>query len=121
MEQKSVSVLGTEYKIIFKKYTEDKLFEKDGIDGYCNNISREIVVCCMSTYPGYEKESALVIETVQKEILRHEITHAFLKESGLCASSLNYSGGWACNEEMVDWIALQGLKIYEAWKQADCI
>lgn len=117
----TVSILGTEYRIIFKKYREDDLFEKEGIDGYCNSLTREIVVCDMHTYPSYEKESELAIEIIHKEILRHEITHAFLNESGLSASTLNYNGGWARNEEMVDWIALQGIKLYNAWKQAKCI
>jgi hypothetical protein len=29
--------------------------------------------------------------------------------------------GWAKNEEMVDWFALQGPKIYAAWKEAGAI
>ena len=54
-------------------------------------------------------------------ILRHEIVHAFFNESGLMDSSLQYSGGWAKNEEMVDWIASQFNKIMECFKAAGCL
>lgn len=50
------------------------------------------------------------------KIVRHEIVHAFLKESGLDCNS-----DWARNEEIVDWIALQGPKIMAAWTEAGCI
>ena len=49
--------------------------------------------------------------------MRHEIVHAFLNESGLSDSSNQYNGGWAKNEEMVDWLAIQWHKIDEVYKQ----
>jgi len=55
-----------------------------------------------------------------KETLRHEIVHAFLFECGLSACS-GYADHWAKNEEMVDWIAIQGPKIHEAWKKAGAL
>jgi hypothetical protein len=33
----------------------------------------------------------------------------------------NGSDSWATNEEMVDWIAIQGPKIYSAWKDASAL
>ena len=117
----SVSILGTEYKIIVKKYDEEEAFERRSIDGFCDGYKKEIVVCDMSTYKGWEHEEKQTQEEYQKQILRHEITHAFLYESGLADSSATYTGAWAKNEEMVDWIASQGVKIYKAWQQAECI
>ncbi len=58
-------------------------------------------------------EDASINKKIQEETLRHEIVHAFLYESGL-----NNSSDWARNEEIVDWIAVQGLKIVKAWKEA---
>lgn len=116
-----VDVLGTRYKIIIKKYDEDEAFERRSIDGYCDSYKKEIVVCDMNTYKGWEHEDEETKVICQKQTLRHEITHAFLSESGLADSSATFDCGWAKNEEMVDWIALQGIKIYNAWKQADCI
>lgn len=55
-----------------------------------------------------------------KKVKRHEIIHAFLFESGLSECSYK-SDEWAKNEEMVDWFAHQGLKLYKAWKEADAI
>lgn len=116
-----VNILGTDYKIIKKKYTEDELFEKNEWAGYCNEILKEIVVCDMKTYPNFNNATTKEIDALEKENLRHEIVHAFFNESGLSCCSLNYTGGWAKNEEMIDWIAIQGLKIYEAWVTVNAI
>ena len=117
----TVNILGTPYEIIVKKYDEEECFEKEEINGYCYSHTHQIVLCDMSTYKGWEDEPKEVIIRQQKETLRHEIVHAFLNESGLKnnCNSLNYS--WARNEEMVDWIAIQGAKIYKAWQEADAL
>ena len=114
-----IDILGTEYEIIKKPYEEDSLFEKNSWVGYCDEVLKKIVICDMKTYPGWEEKSDETILTEEKICLRHEITHAFLNESGLSYSSLNYSGGWAKNEEMVDWFAIQGEKIYKCWQNAE--
>ena len=116
-----VNVLGTEYTIIVKKYTEEEAFERRSIDGFCDGYTKEIVVCDMHTYKGWEHETEATIIACQKEVLRHEIVHAFFNESGLQDSTLEYGGGWAKNEEMVDWLALQIPKIYKAFEQAGCL
>ena len=56
------------------------------------------------------------VEELEKKVLRHEIIHAYLGESGLRGSS-----GWAENEEMVDWFAIQSSKIYKTYKELDAI
>ena len=116
-----INILGTDYTITFKDYQDDKLFSSNDYSGYCNEITKDIVICNINTFPGCEDDPKEVCELSEKQTLRHEIVHAFLNESGLSHSSLRYSAGWAKNEEMVDFIALQGLKIYEAWKQANAI
>lgn len=116
-----VNVLGTEYKIIVKKYDEDECFEKNSFAGYCDGYMKEIVVCDMSTYKGWENEPERTVKEAEKEILRHEIVHAFFNESGLSANANAIEGSWAKNEEMVDWIALQGVKIYDAWKAVGAV
>ena len=119
-DAKHVNILGTEYTITVKDYDEDKLFEKEEIGGYCENLTSTIVLCNMATYKGYEDETPEVIEKEQKRLLRHEIVHAFLYQSGLSTNSCEVRE-WATNEEMVDWIALQGEKIYAAWKEVGAV
>ena len=117
----TVNILGTPYEIIVKKYDEEEAFERRHIAGFCDGYTKEIVVCDMHTYEGWEHDTENTIVECQKETTRHEIVHAFFYESGLWDSSLGIDNSWAKNEEMVDWIAIQGEKIYNAWKEADAI
>ncbi len=116
-----VNVLGSNYELTIKKYDEDEAFDRLHIDGYCDGSTKKIVVYDMSTYKGWENESVDTATATTKETIRHEIVHAFLNESGLCSSGLQYEGSWARNEEMVDWVALQGPKIYKAWQEAGAL
>lgn len=116
-----INVLGTEYTITVKKYDEDEIFERRSFCGYCDGYSKKIVVGDLKTFKGWEHEEKQTIKECQKQILRHEITHAFFNESGLQDSAFAYDGAWAKNEEMVDWFATQGPKIYSAWVQTHCV
>lgn len=118
---KKVNILGTDYKIIVKKYDEDEAFDRRGIGGYCNGMTKEIVLCDMATYKGWEHEDGESIKRSNKLILRHEIVHAFFNESGLMDSAFSVDCPWSKNEEMVDWIALQGEKIHQAWEKAGAV
>jgi len=116
----TINVLGTEYAIVVKKYGEDETFKRYEASGYCSSSERSIVLCDMATYPNWDGETGAARDSQMKETLRHEIVHAFLNESGLAANS-SESDAWARNEEMVDWIALQGPKIYKAWEKAGAL
>lgn len=115
-----LNVLGTEYSIAVKKYSEDEYFKQAACNGYCSQIRKEIVVCDMATYPGWEHEPQETRDINKRLTLRHEIVHAFFNESGLSCNS-NSVDAWARNEEMVDWFALQGPKIYRAWQEAGAL
>lgn len=116
-----VNILGTEYTIEVKEYTDDGVFERNHFDGYHDGYQKKIFTCDMHTYPGWENEEEETIKECMKQTLRHEITHAFLHESGLSDSTMQSPRGWAKNEEMIDWIAFQGPKIYEVWEEASAI
>ena len=108
---KTVSILGSEWKIIFRREDEDPKLENN--EGYCDWTTREIVIC------RYGKPDVLDCANIPLAIrntIRHEIVHAFAYESGLAQSS-----EWAQNEEMVDWIARQFSKMAEAFKAADAM
>ncbi|WP_305117539.1 hypothetical protein [Acutalibacter muris] len=115
-----LNVLGTEYSITVKKYDEDEYFKRADCNGYCSQSLKEIVVCDMATYPGWEHEPQETMDINKRSTLRHEIVHAFFNESGLSCNS-NSVDMWARNEEMVDWFALQGPKIYMAWQAAGAL
>jgi len=116
-----INVLGTEYTISRFDYNEKPCFEKRGIGGYQDEVMKEIVLCNLRTHPVYADDTDDYCRMAEKLCLRHEIVHAFFSESGLSDSSLQYECGWAKNEEMVDWIALQFPKLLQAFKDADCI
>ena len=116
-----VNILGTAYTVEVKSYDEEEAFERRSIAGYCDGMAKKIVLCDMTTYKGWEHEPQETAIISQKETLRHEIVHAFFNESGLMDSTFECGEPWAKNEEMVDWIALQGPKIYKAWEEADAL
>jgi hypothetical protein len=116
-----INVLGTEYEIVYRGYDELRIFENEGIEAYCESIRKMIVIGKIKTFPGYEHESMEYCIKCEEEALRHEIVHAFLNESGLQECAFTPKGGWARNEEMVDWIALQFPKLLEAMKAAGCL
>lgn len=118
----SVIVLGTRYSIEVKKYEEDPKFKKMDCEGYCSALNKRIVICDTHSIPifPYELYSEDEHSISMRETLQHEIVHAFFNESGLeqCAGSVSC---WAQTEEIVDWIALQGTKIYKAWMESGAL
>lgn len=116
--KQTVNILGREYLIRYLDY--DKSVFGSNMCGFCIGTSGEILICRLSTHPDFIGEDPQVIGSHERLTLRHEIVHAFLHESGLSANT-SYCDAWAYNEEMVDWIALQGPKLYKAWKEAEAV
>lgn len=113
MHDRKINVLGTEYQILFKDTSEDD--ELADSDGYMEAFSKKIVV---------RKDNPNGIddfEQSQKNVLRHEVFHAFLQESGLAQNAQRSIGSWARNEEMVDWFAIQSPKIYKVFAELDIL
>lgn len=113
-----VSILGTEYSIAVIPFDKSKRFSEDSLAGYCDDILHEITICDLSTHPDWQEETQDRRKLAQKITLRHEIVHAFLSESGLQENACSIDGPWPRNEEMVDWIAIQGPKMVEVWQEA---
>lgn len=110
-----VNILGIEYQILTKTDEEEPYLKR--CDGYCDRSRKQIVIADMEANPD---TYGIDIDWYRKKVLRHEIIHGFLSESGLEENSHGVDI-WARNEEMVDWIALQFPKILQAFKEADCI
>lgn len=117
----TVDILGSKYEILYKNYDEEESFKRCGICGFCEALTRKIVICNMDTFAGWEHESEKRKRAEEKLSLRHEIVHAFFNESGLCSDAHRPDGSFALDEELVDWIAQQGPKIYKAWESAKCL
>ena len=98
-----VDVLGTWYTITKSDKVKDN--ELNHSDGYCDYSTKQIVIDTFQDSPG----SLADLEKYRKQVIRHELIHAFLYESGLSANS------WGANEEIVDWIACQFPKMMEAF------
>ena len=111
----NVDILGQNWEVI--RATEDEIDYLRDVDGYTDFTTRKIVV------KNVKKERGSVdnIECYMRKVTRHEIIHAFLFESGLHCNSLQFDDGWATNEEMVDWFAFQGDKIYKAWEKVGAL
>lgn len=112
-----IDVLGTTWTIKDGSEAEYPLL-KD-IDGYADSSIRTIIVHNMDRYIG----DTLAKRNMRKhknQVIRHEIIHAFLCESGLDANTMGCDN-WAINEEMVDWFAIQSPKIFKAFKDMDLI
>lgn len=116
-----VNVLGTMYTINYYDYNDKPCFKERNIGGYHDSVDAEIAILRMKTHPDFADETDEYCRKEEKLALRHEIVHAFLAESGLSESSLQYCNGWAKNEEMVDWIAFQFPKMLKAFIETDCM
>lgn len=122
MEQDMVvSILGVPYKIETHKISKDEVLDKNKFDGYCSMTARLIVIADLTEEKYFEWSCENEKNAYRKAVLRHEITHAFLNESGLSSSTVVPVDGWAKNEEMVDWIAIQFPKMLEVFEEVGCI
>jgi hypothetical protein len=110
-----VHILGEKWSICRVRRSDDEKLEN--ANGYTDWTQKKIVVEKVQPDPDNMGD----METFEKKVMRHEIVHAFLIESGLDGNSMDYNGAWAKCEEMVDWFAFQGPKIYAAWKEAGAI
>lgn len=106
----TVNVLGVEYTIKESNKAEDPILEDS--DGYCDQTTKTVVI---DDLKSDMVDSVKDLDEYKKQIIRHELVHAFLFESGLGNSS------WGKNEEIVDWIAYQFPKIKNAFEEIKAI
>lgn len=118
---KTVNILGTEYRIEVHKRSEDEFMAKRHCDAYCSEYGKFIVISDVTEKECFPDLTVEEQSKFRKELLRHEIVHAFLNESGLSASASIPAGAWAKHEEMVDWIAIQFPKIIKAFQEVGAL
>lgn len=114
-----VNVLGEDYKIIKCTTEESNGILNNDRDGICDVMLREIYVLDYEAEPiPVERDERINTNhrRTTKAILRHELVHAVLHESGLDSES-----DFAHNETLVDWVALQLPKLMKVMIQADAL
>ena len=109
----TINILGTPYEIIEQSPEENPKLEE--ACGVCEQYSKKIILADFLRDPK-DKMTVEYPEEFRKKVLRHEIIHAFLGESGLRGES-----EWAESEEMVDWFAIQFEKIHKAFEEANAL
>lgn len=105
-----INILGTQYQLRYEQATDAEKIKNS--NGYIEPYSKEMVIS------NFIEDGTAInnLEDFEKKVIRHEIIHAFLQESGLSCNS-----DWATNEEMIDWIALQFPKLAKAFEEAKAI
>lgn len=106
----TVSVLGTEYSL-FLDVPESKDPILETCSGYCDKTVKRIVVIDK----GADTNLADWL-VYRKTVMRHEIIHAFLFESGIGGDCKWDFPGDEHPEHMVEWIAMQFPKILLAFQ-----
>ena len=104
-----VNILGTEYSIIKSDKSKDS--KLNNLAGYCDSSVGQIVI---DTFKG-DSLSMADLNKFEKEVIRHEVIHAFLNESGLGDCS------WGSQEEIVDWFALQFPKLLKVFEELNVV
>ena len=106
-ESKKLMIQGEEWELKYVDRGEDLILEN--ADGYTDFTTRTLIVEDMQPEPKSFKD----LKNYERAVVRHEIIHAFLDESGLRQNS------WARNEEMVDFFATQFPKLAKIFKEAE--
>ena len=117
----TIDILGTEYTIEIHKIKEDEYMESQDLDGYCDGYAKKIVLVDFDGDERFRFDGEAARDNYLRQILRHEIIHAFLNESGLMDSAEIVKAAWPKNEEMVDWLAIQFPKIQKVFEKLNCI
>ena len=102
-----IDILGIRYKLIITSEYDAFPKLKCGMDAYTDKTTKEIVVDSFK-YDVNNKESVGNLYKYICDLIRHEVVHSFLRESGL-----DVCCNWA-TEEMVDWVAIQLPKFFNA-------
>ena len=112
---KSVNILGTEYNVIFQTLEQNKAFID--CDGYCDPSVKKLYIRQYTEEEFKDKDFGYEnAEIIRKRVVRHEVLHAFMYESGLWRNSFCADMPWAMSEEMIDFYAIQTPKIFKAFE-----
>ena len=101
---KTIKILDTKYEIV----EDNDYCEKSNADGLCNYYNKKIYIRPVDNMFSDDVDITCKINRYN-EVLKHEIIHAFLDESGLDAYSKN--------EELVTFLAMQFNKLRDIFEK----
>lgn len=102
-----MKILGTDYELI-----QDGSLIKSGVDGLCLEYTKQIKIRPFQDMLG-DEDTREDKRKRYNEVLRHEAIHAFFSESGL--------DDYSRDETLVNWIAQQFPKMFNLFKEHDCL
>lgn len=106
-----VKVLGTKYRVYLNvSDKDDKTLEH--MSGYCDKTDKRIVIAKLSEDCNLANPTEYM-----KYVIRHELVHAFLFESGISGDTVWDIDGQEHPEHMVEWIAMQTPKMAKLFKR----
>lgn len=103
-----VPVLGTNYLVRCVDAKDMPSWFFENCKGYCDHTAKVITVENLIAKKDDYNDALADIEDVTNQAVRHELLHAFLRESGL-GDETDF------NEIVIDWFALQAPKIFKAF------
>lgn len=106
--EKIINVLGTLYRVDMVPESEDPKLES--MDGYTDPSIKRIVISDVHRRPE-DPENVQDQDWFQRNIIRHELIHAFVVESG-CQDAFWHS------EDMVRWLAYMFPRLLAAFIEA---
>lgn len=109
-ENMKVNVLGTEYDVEILSQRDESMDALESV-GYTDCSVKKIRVLDVTKNTDLSQQEDR--EKYQNLILRHELIHAFLYESGI-GFGMQFH-----NEELVDWLAMQFPKMTEVFDETE--
>jgi len=110
-KMKLIDILGVKYEL---RETSEELDKRlAGLDGYHDAYGKIICLNNVFKEKSMNSDQKRGLKPYKNEVLRHEIIHSFLFESGCW----DYSQ----DEKIVAWIAIQFPKLLEIFKKLNCI
>ena len=102
---KTVSVLGGNYDVYIDDYIDD-------CDGYCKRYNREIHVLKAKRQLDGKDSTREEKESRYREVMRHELMHAFFNETGL--------EKYGYDETLVQFLATVFPKMQSVFEELGC-
>ena len=111
MAIRKISILGEEYTLyILDRGSDPKLATRDG---YTDVTVKKIVITDITK--ERDENSVIDFQPYINKVIRHEICHAMLYESGLDEEDI-----FNMNELCVEWIATQFPKLQKIYSECGC-